>query len=1730
MADLAQPVPNTSASFIGLGYDWSGIGLSNTEFDAGRAYFTPQHYIYAKHAGGFNALWTVGVNNPNALLIYDGIPHETTAYGNNSDLAVGTSKTPVPYSRGVARYAILDYNSVSTSDFFGNYSGLQVFLTGREHVRNNNTCIVSTTVTTAYVSGNLTYFTTPDSAALLEGGDSGQPAFHGWTNPNGDKELTLLGNNYGFTTGTLYLHFLGNRGVIDQLNLLANDEGYAVRCSGKYVYTTTGPTTVHYDNITWIGGLAGNPTALNQTANWSLGLFSDKYVLFDAGNSAPRATLVAGNMNLRGIYFKSTAATGDGFTLGGSSTLTIGRGGITNYDSDKQTITAPLLLGKPQYWSIDRGEVAVATINNSGFLMEKGGNGTLSVSGAISGAAGLALSGGLLTLNRTNSYTGPTWAHDGVLRVNGSIAASSGVITSAEAIVSGSGVLGTVSGSGTLAPGYTVPGVLTAPSVNPSEGLGFKLRFNHTGSPDYANKSASGNDVLRLTDALPVAGAVTAASEIKVYLNVAAIQSGDAFRGGIFTDRSQPFSVNGAKFNYYVATPGGPVKYYGTEYAAYNGSLALRSDVVPETAGFASGAVSGSVLQIRALAAPATYGTTSGAVTENWSTGTGWSAALVGGSSTWLQFIGQNDTAFADGAAIVSNNDLAGVFQQNLLSLQGTGPATGSAAMTIQGGDIEFVNEGGHSPTVDLNAIKGNGLAYTVKNNVLLTNDTLFTGDGTATFNFAGILSGSGALSKTGGSTLTMGNSTSANGLNDDFLFSGAINVSGGIFKVIDNGNFYTKSKLTIAAGGVLDVGGHMSVFSLFGNSGTLDSTAGSNRNLYVNYTGTDPAAGFTGLISSNGGYAIAYTGATIVGAGSGNLTFSTVAGPSNTLANAGTGTMTAVAIANTGTSAAGAVIATPLGTIKLTGNSGQANGLGTGSIQGTLIIAPFGSGADVVLTGQSLAVTGTTAAAQFRYSSGAMLRLDKGANTRVTYRVGNALSTSTSATQIISASAGTLLLDPVFGAGSLGDTAKFTILRGQASQGNVLPTLTNGLASAGILVLDNDGTRKADFVTYNGTGLDSDVGFQRATYTHTNDFMGATNVSVVKVTADQSVGGATSAFALRNDAVITIGSGQILTLGNPVLGTNAAATQAPRTGLILNGGAIGGSGTLAFGQSEAMVYTSEAGGTISAILAGTGNYNGGLGNYSGNVLVGLNKFGPGTLFLTNPANTYSGATLIQGGALDVGTITNSRLANSTGTLIFGGGVLQGNGTFTRGLGSTGSSVTWNGLNSTYSNMSGGFSARGGNLTVAIGGTASPTALTWGMTSSTSNNFITEASGGGFTGVLIFGSKTADGQVEFRNAVNLGTLSTPNYFRTIYVEQGAGTDSAKMSGVISSTVPHGLIKDGAGKLILSGNNTYSGDTVVAWGSLLIDGEQSAATGLVTVNSGATLGGAGIIGGATLISAGATLAPGNGPGALRAGAATWEGGAIYSWEINSLSGLKGGATGWDWINVAGALNIATGGGPIVINLNSLGALPGWNNKMPHTWTIATASGGIAGFSPDKFTVNTATFSDENPLAGGTFSLAVSGNDLNLVFTPSLTPVQLWRSANGLPIDGSGIGADTYDVSGNGIPNLLKYALGLPADSISLTALPAVSADNDRLSISFQRDPMLVDISYIVEATSDLNVTWTQIASSVAGGAMTNLGGAFSVSETGASLRMVTVQDLPAIGVTPKRFLRLRITRP
>jgi len=123
---------------------------------------------------------------------------------------------------------------------------------------------------------------------------------------------------------------------------------------------------------------------------------------------------------------------------------------------------------------------------------------------------------------------------------------------------------------------------------------------------------------------------------------------------------------------------------------------------------------------------------------------------------------------------------------------------------------------------------------------------------------------------------------------------------------------------------------------------------------------------------------------------------------------------------------------------------------------------------------------------------------------------------------------------------------------------------------------------------------------------------------------------------------------------------------------------------------------------------------------------------------------------------------------------------------------------------------------------------------------------------------------TTGSVVDYANGVSIANAIVINSNTTqLQVLSGSATQAGAISELNG---PRPLEKIGAGTLVLSGVNTYSGPTTVTGGMLVVTG--SIANSAVTVNNGALLTGTGTVGATTVLSGG-TFAPGptGTPGAM-----------------------------------------------------------------------------------------------------------------------------------------------------------------------------------------------------------------------------------------------------------------------
>ncbi len=139
-------------------------------------------------------------------------------------------------------------------------------------------------------------------------------------------------------------------------------------------------------------------------------------------------------------------------------------------------------------------------------------------------------------------------------------------------------------------------------------------------------------------------------------------------------------------------------------------------------------------------------------------------------------------------------------------------------------------------------------------------------------------------------------------------------------------------------------------------------------------------------------------------------------------------------------------------------------------------------------------------------------------------------------------------------------------------------------------------------------------------------------------------------------------------------------------------------------------------------------------------------------------------------------------------------------------------------------------------------------------------------------------------------------------------------------------------------------------------------------------------------------------------------------------------------------------------------------------------------------------------------------------VNLPTTPPPATYATWRAASftGADLTNDAVSGPNADPEVCGLNNFARYAFGLAARgpvANPVTVGTATSAGLNYLTLTFPRRAAATDLTYTLEASTDL-ATWLPVEGH------TYTAGASSI----------TAQDTVALGTTPRRFLRLRVTTP
>ncbi len=580
---------------------------------------------------------------------------------------------------------------------------------------------------------------------------------------------------------------------------------------------------------------------------------------------------------------------------------------------------------------------------------------------------------------------------------------------------------------------------------------------------------------------------------------------------------------------------------------------------------------------------------------------------------------------------------------------------------------------------------------------------------------------------------------------------------------------------------------------------------------------------------------------------------------------------------------------------------------------------------------------------------------------------------------------------------------------------------LNNGTSGVNGAVFNNYGTVQADSNFQVGTS-DWAVFNQNAGTFNVNDYL-----SIARYSGSGTIvvnGGWVNAWN-RPIIVGESGNGNIRIDGGGVYAPNGTAISgnSGSTGTIdLNSGQLvtsqiykwgGGTGNLTLNGGTLKATRDEwtfISGLNSANIGGNGavidNDGGGIGinqtltgSGSGSV-----KFDGSNWTTLRQNNTYTGDTLVRGGVLQFyengslynnGTAAGNIYVNSGASLYFNKQDVFGTAT-------TGSSspvtITLNGgsINNggVFNNLA-NLTMNGGNLN-ASGGSAN------GWNAYMLNNVTV----GGSSASTI----TSNTFVNGNNNILLSRAGTTTFN---VGSTGDATGDLKVSAKLTdgNGVVGSLTKTGAGAMVLSAANTYTGETKVVAGTLMVDTGGSIATSSATVSSGATLKVNGVAGavvlngilsgtgtvGALTVNASSSLNPGDTIGKLTASSASFAAGSTYNFGIASVTGAAG--TAADLFSVTGALNLSaiTSSSKMNLVLQSL-SLVGFNVDSQYSWTLAeagsfTGAEWVAGTDvTDRFVIDSTGFNaGTQPGRGFNVKTASEGGLVKLVLNAVPEPM-------------------------------------------------------------------------------------------------------------------------------------------
>jgi autotransporter-associated beta strand protein len=949
-----------------------------------------------------------------------------------------------------------------------------------------------------------------------------------------------------------------------------------------------------------------------------------------------------------------------------------------------------------------------------------------------------------------------------------------------------------------------------------------------------------------------------------------------------------------------------------------------------------------------------------------------------------------------------------------LNGLSGLGTVTSSTASSVT------LTEGANDQTSTFGGVLQNGagtlaLAKTGTGTLTLSGNNTFTGG--VTLN-AGIIKigNSGALNSTVPNTFAFG-SNAATGtklqLNGFSITLGALTTNSTIGAPVVENASGTAATLTISHAGAATF------------AGVLRDGSGDGA-LSLTKTGS----GILTLAGTN-----SYTGTTWIK--DGKLSASNLAGEGN-LGSAGSavilgGTTTTGALYYTGTSAtfsrgftvnagggeievvnAGSTLTLATGSLNLAGNlllEGSGKAVISSAVTGTGSLTQAGSGSTTLTNTGNTYAGGTTVNSgllNVTATSGTALGSDVITN-NITVNAGGNLSLSNTSNK---GSQQTLTVNS--SAAALGGIGFSNNTLSQSQLTSMFTDATNGNGGKGGVLGINNGITYSAAIDLSTFGSGAGQGYwYLGSATATSNIFNGTLTAGAGNTYRLGGGGGTltlsttngltgsrsllvgSALSNGNGTVVlssthnytgntTVTGGAALSIFSDLSLGTAPATATPGQ-LVLDNGTLQArvNGTVLNANRGISIGPSSGAGSgtldtngYSLTYAGIIANNGGVGS--------LTKIGAGSLTLSG-ANTYTGATAINGGTLMFSAINNlgagTAITFSGGTLRYNTGNHADITARTVTLGSGGGTIDTNGNDVTFANATigtGSFSKTGagtltlnavnamGNITVS-GGTLKP-----GVASAIPATVNLILSGGGSLDVNGFDTTVTN--LSSITAADKVLNSAPGTHKTLTIYNNKDTsvtgslaDNAGTGGTLA------LTKTGTSILTLAGNNSYTGTTTISAGTLALSGAGAIADAS-TVNLSTS--------GAVFNIAGITAA---------------------SETIGSLAGVSGTSV------ILGGKNLTTGGD--ATSTTYAGVISGTGGSLTKAGAGMMTLSGI-----NTFTGGTTILAGRLSVANSS-ALGLESNNLTIGAGAILQVTSSFNTSRSTTLGGSGNGSGgTFEVAG------------------------------------------------------------------------------------------------------------------